>query len=135
MNPFKQYEKSVFAAQKILGKAIIQEIQELLTIAKPDGDFYVCTSMGLCSLSAETFKVFYRDEPEAGILDETDAFDLGEKLRPESSYWQTVHCSAKSRRALLRVHDICGELIGRELMQLLPWRLWADKQEKYVYKP
>ncbi len=135
MKAFRQYEKSVFAAQKALGKEVIPEIQRLLSIAKPDGDFYVCTGMGLCSLSAETFKVFYRDEPEAGVVDETDDFDLGEKLKPESSYWQTVHCSSKSRRALLRVHSICGELIDRELMQILPWKVWADKTEEYVYKP
>jgi len=128
MKAFSDYRKSVELAQKELGKTLLKEIQSLLSIASPDGEFYVCSGNGICSLSADSFRVIYKDEPESGEHLCDDDFELCQKLQDDGPYGVTVVCSEQSRASLLKVAEIC-ETIANEKLWVLPYRVFRNRIE------
>jgi hypothetical protein len=131
-DPFAKYEAAVSKAKTELEKTLVSEIQKLLKIAEKDGEFYVCSGMGICNLSADKFSVMY--EGENGIFEADDDFALGEKLFDVdfSRYGVKIHCSDDSREALKKVHEICEALANHEedsMVSLLPYRVYANKIE------
>jgi len=97
-------------------------------MAAPDGDFYVCTGNGICALSADSFRVIYKDEPESGEHLCGDDFDLPKKLQDDGPYGVTVVCSEQSRKALLKVAEIC-ETIANEELWVLPFKIFRNRIE------